>query len=95
VRFLELPDFQQVIRQIWCCAIQLWSYASDSNIEVIQRYRSKALKCIINVPRYVRNSDLHRDHGIETVTDIVAKFANLMKIDFKTTSTSKRPGFLP
>jgi uncharacterized protein YeeX (DUF496 family) len=42
---------------------------------VIQRYQNKALKCIINVPWYVRNSDLHRDLGIETVTDIIAKFA--------------------
>jgi hypothetical protein len=32
------------------------------------------LKCIVNAPWYVRNSD-HRDLGIETVTDIIAKFA--------------------
>jgi hypothetical protein len=30
----------------------------------------------INAPWYVRNRDLHRDLGIETVTDIIAKFAN-------------------
>jgi uncharacterized protein YeeX (DUF496 family) len=34
------------------------------------------LKSIVNAPCYVRNSDLHRDLGIETVTDIIAKFAN-------------------
>jgi uncharacterized protein YeeX (DUF496 family) len=43
---------------------------------VIQRYENKVLKCIINAPWYVRNSDLHRDLGIETVTDIIAKFAS-------------------
>jgi hypothetical protein len=47
----------------------------DSDIQVIQRYRNKVLKCIVNAPWYVRNSDLHRDVGIETVTDIIAKFA--------------------
>jgi uncharacterized protein YeeX (DUF496 family) len=31
--------------------------------------------CNVNAPWYVRNSDLHRDLGIETVADIIAKFA--------------------
>jgi hypothetical protein len=41
---------------------------------VIQRYRNKVLKCIVNAPWYIWNSD-HHDLGIETVTDIIAKFA--------------------
>jgi uncharacterized protein YeeX (DUF496 family) len=40
------------------------------------RYESKVLKCIVDAPWHVRNSDLHRDLEIETVTDIIAKFAN-------------------
>jgi hypothetical protein len=32
------------------------------------------LKCIVNAPWYIRISD-HLDIGIETVTDIIAKFA--------------------
>jgi hypothetical protein len=47
----------------------------DSNIQVIQRYQNKVLKCIVNAPWYIRNSDLHRDLGIETVRDIIVKFA--------------------
>jgi hypothetical protein len=35
----------------------------------------KLLKCIVYAPWYVRNSDLHRDLGIEPVTDVIAKFA--------------------
>jgi uncharacterized protein YeeX (DUF496 family) len=56
--------------------IQPWSCVSDFNIEVIQRYQNKLLKCIVNATRYVRNSDLHRDLGIESITDIIPKFAN-------------------
>jgi uncharacterized protein YeeX (DUF496 family) len=37
---------------------------------------NKVLKCIVNADWYVRNTDLHRDLEIETVTDIIAKFAN-------------------
>jgi hypothetical protein len=46
---------------------------------VIQRYQNKVLKCIVNAPWYVRNSDLHRDLGIEMVTNIIDKFANCRK----------------
>jgi uncharacterized protein YeeX (DUF496 family) len=33
-------------------------------------------KCTVNTLWYIQHSDLHRDLGIETVTDIIAKFAN-------------------
>jgi hypothetical protein len=71
----QLTLYRQVIRPVWSYGIQLWDCASNSNIQVIQRYQNKVLKCIVNVPWYVRNSDLRRDLGIEAVTDIIAKFA--------------------
>jgi hypothetical protein len=67
--------YKQVIHPVWSYGIQLWGCASDSNIQVIQHYQNKVLKYIVNAPRYVRNSDLHRDLGIKTVTDTMAKFA--------------------
>jgi hypothetical protein len=67
--------YKQAICPVWSYGIQLWGCASDSNIQVIQRYQKKVLKCIVNAPWYVRNSDLPRDLGIETVTDIISKFA--------------------
>jgi hypothetical protein len=60
--------------------IRLLVSANRSNIEVIQRYQNKVLNCIVSAPWYVRNSDLHRDLGIQTVTDIIAKFSNSEKI---------------
>jgi uncharacterized protein YeeX (DUF496 family) len=71
----KLTLYKQVICPVWSYGIQLWGYASDSNIQVIQRNQNKLVKCIVNAPWYVRNSDLHRDLGIVTVTDIIAKFA--------------------
>jgi uncharacterized protein YeeX (DUF496 family) len=70
----KITLYKQVIRPVCSYGIQLWGCASDSDIQVIQRYQNKVLKCIVNVPWYVRNSD-HRDLGIETVTDIIAMFA--------------------
>jgi uncharacterized protein YeeX (DUF496 family) len=71
----KLTLYKQVIRPVWSYIIELWGCASESNIQVIQRYQNKVLKCIVNAHWYVRNSDLHRDLGIETVTDIIVKFA--------------------
>jgi hypothetical protein len=70
----KLVLYKQIIRPVWSCGIQLWGCASGSNIRVIQRYQNKVLMYIVNAPWYFRNSDLHRDLGIETVTDIIAKF---------------------
>jgi uncharacterized protein YeeX (DUF496 family) len=69
----KLTLYKQVIRPVWSYGIQLWGCATDSNIQVIQRFQNKVLKCIVNAPWYLRNSD-HHDLGIETVTDIIAKF---------------------
>jgi hypothetical protein len=68
--------YKQVICPVWSSGIQLWGCTSDSDIQVIQRYQKKMLKYIVNAPWYVRNSDLHRDLTIETVTEIITKFAN-------------------
>jgi hypothetical protein len=71
----KIISYKQVIRPVWSYGIQLWGCARDFNIQVIQRYLNKVLKCTVNAPWYFRNSDLHRDLGIETITDIIAKFA--------------------
>jgi hypothetical protein len=51
--------FKQVICPVWSYGIHPWGCISDSNIEVIQCYQNKVLKCIFNAPWYVKNSDLH------------------------------------
>jgi hypothetical protein len=46
----KLILYKQVIRPVWSYGIQLWGCASDSNIQVIQRYQNKVLKCTVNAP---------------------------------------------
>jgi hypothetical protein len=46
----KLILYKQIIRPVWSYGIQLWGCASDSNIEVIQRYQNEELKCIVRVP---------------------------------------------
>jgi hypothetical protein len=44
----NLTLHKQVIRPVWSYGIQ--RCASESNIQVIQRYQNKVLKCIVNAP---------------------------------------------
>jgi hypothetical protein len=75
----KLILYKQVLRPVWSYGIQLWGCACDSNIQVIQRFQNKVLKCIVQAPWYIRNSDLHRDLRIETVNDIITRLASSHK----------------
>jgi hypothetical protein len=71
----KLKLYKQAICPVWSYGIQLWSCASDIDMEVIQHHQSKLLKCIVNEPWYVRISN-RSDLRIETGTDTIAKFAS-------------------
>lgn len=49
--------------------------ANQSNKEIIQRFQNKVLRNIVNVPWYIRNSNLHRDLGIESIDEITKRYA--------------------
>jgi hypothetical protein len=52
-----------------------WKYGKRSNIDILERYQNKVLRCLVIAPWYARKSDIHRDPGIETVTSIIARQA--------------------
>ena len=60
----------------WTYRIQLWGTASNSNIEILQRLQSKALRSLIDAPWYVTNETIHRDLKISTVKEEISKFSN-------------------
>lgn len=73
--FNKLLVYNQVLKPVWSYGIQLWGCTSKSNVEIIQRFQNKALRSIMNVPWYVRNSDLQRDIGIDPVVIAIEKYA--------------------
>ena len=62
-----------VIKPVWTYGIQLWGTASNSNIEILQRFQLKTLRSLINAPRYVTNETIHGDLKILTVKDEIYK----------------------
>ena len=74
----KITLYKIVIKPVWTYGIQLWGTASNSNIEILQRFQSKTLRSLINAPcyqcTYVTNETIHRDLKIPTVKDEIHKF---------------------
>jgi hypothetical protein len=48
--------------------------ASTSNIEIQERFQSKALRMIVDASRYVPNTDIRRDLQTQTVKDKIRRY---------------------
>ncbi|VVC39684.1 Hypothetical protein CINCED_3A017564 [Cinara cedri] len=64
-----------IIKPIWTYGIQLWGFASKSNIDIIQRCRNIALRTITVAYRFERNDAIHRDMMLPTIAEEIQKFA--------------------
>ena len=62
--------YKTVLKPVWTYGIELWGCASNSNIEILQRYQSKLLRTITNAPWYVTNHTLHSDLHIPYVREV-------------------------
>jgi hypothetical protein len=51
----KLLIYKAMLKQIWTYGIQLWGTASTSNIEILERFQSKALRMIVDAPWYAPN----------------------------------------
>ena len=49
------------IPSIWTYGVQLWGTASNSNIDIIERFQSKVLRIITEAPWHVSNTVIRRD----------------------------------
>jgi hypothetical protein len=50
--------------------LPLWGTASNSNIEILQKYQNKVLRAVVNVPWYISNKILHTDLKVPTIRDL-------------------------
>lgn len=71
----KLLIYKTVLKPVWTYGIQLWGTASNSNIEIIQRFQSKCLRAITCAPWFVPNEIIHRDLNIPTVKEEIQSFS--------------------
>ena len=72
--------YKAISKPVWTYGIQPWGTASNSNIEILQRFRSKTLRFSIDAPWNVSNETIHRDLKIPTVKEEISKFSNRYNI---------------
>ena len=72
--------YKAILKPVWTYGIQLWGTASNSNIEILQRFQSKTLRSSIDAPWYVTNETIHDDLKIPTVKEEICKFSNRYNI---------------
>ena len=71
----KLMLYQQVLKPVWTYGIQLLCCTSQSNRNIIQRFQYRVLRGIVVAPWYIRNDNLHKDLGVETVDSVIKKYA--------------------
>jgi hypothetical protein len=64
-----LLAYEVVLNPIWTYGLRLRGTASTSNIEILERFQSKALRTIADAPWYETNALLQRDLHIQSVKE--------------------------
>ena len=72
----KITLYKTMIKLVWTYGIQIWGTASNSNIEIFQRFQSKTLRSLIDAPWYVTNEAIHRNLKIPTVKEEIIKCSN-------------------
>lgn len=65
----KLLIYKCILKPIWTYGIQLWGTASNSNVDILQRFQSKTIRKISNAPWYITNNQLHRELNIPPIKD--------------------------
>jgi hypothetical protein len=68
--------YKTILKPIWTYEIQLWGTASTSNIEILERFQSKALRMIVDAPWYVPNMVIRRDLQVPTVKEEIRRYSS-------------------
>jgi hypothetical protein len=77
---LSLPNklllYKSILKPIWTYGMQLWGTSSTSNIEILERFQSKALRIFVYAPWYVPNNHIRRDLQMTSVKEEICHSSN-------------------
>jgi hypothetical protein len=90
----KLLIYRAILKPIWMYSITLWGTSSNSSIEILQRFRNKVLRSIVNAPWYVPNTILHTDLQIPTVKAEITNFSTKYREKLITHSNELTPALL-
>lgn len=71
----KMMVYKAIIKPIWTYGIQLWGTASNSNVEILERFQSKTLRSMFNIPKCISNKYIYQDLNIKTVKQEITQFS--------------------
>lgn len=71
----KLILYKTILKPVWTYGIELWGTASNSNVEILQRYQSKTLRLITNAPWFVNNNIIHRDLDVPKIENEIKRYS--------------------
>jgi hypothetical protein len=71
----KLLLYKTILKPIWTYGIQLWGTASTPNIDILERFQSKALRIIVDAPWHIPNTLIRRDLHISSVKDEISRYS--------------------
>jgi hypothetical protein len=72
----KLLLYKIILKPIWTYGIQLWGTASISNIEILGRFQSKALRMIVDAPWYGPITLIRRNLHVSTVKEEIRRYSS-------------------
>jgi hypothetical protein len=72
----QTTSVNTIFKLIWTYGLQLWGTASTSNIEILERFQSKALNMIVDAQWYVPNTLKQRDLQIPSVKEEIRHYSS-------------------
>ena len=67
--------YKAILKPVWTYGVQLWRSASNSNLEILERFQLKVLRIIMDAPWYVPNAVMKRDLQVLTVRQEVQNYS--------------------
>jgi hypothetical protein len=71
----KLIIYKIILKPIWIYGIQLWGTAFTSNIEILERFQSKALRMTVDAPG-MPNDFILWDFQIPTVKEEIRRYSS-------------------
>ena len=70
----KLLVYKAILKTIWTYGVQLWGSASNTNINILERFQSKVLRIITDTPWYVPNMVIRRNLRVFSVQQEVRNY---------------------
>jgi len=71
----KLLVYKVTLKPVWAYGIQLWGTASNSNLEILERFQSKVLRIITDAPWFIPNTVIKHDLQVPTVKQEARKYS--------------------